>query len=82
MTKVSRTKGRVNIDGKRMLLHSILSTAVANIANVDKVYLGYSSRSRRGRILLRPRPSVLSILHLSLSLLFVLSAFELFVGFS
>jgi hypothetical protein len=67
MTKVSQAKDRANTEGKWMLLHSVLSTAVANIANVDKVYLGYSSPSRRGRILWRPRPSALSILRLSLS---------------
>ena len=67
MTKVSQTKGRANIDGKWILLLSILSTAAANIAKVDKVFLGCYSRNRRGPILWRPRPSVLSILRLTLS---------------
>lgn len=84
MTKVSQAKARANIDGKWILLHSILSTAVANVANIDKV-----------RILDIPHkveedafcgdhtlPFFRFSISVCLSLLFRLSATELFVGFS
>jgi hypothetical protein len=85
MTELSQTKGRANINGKWILLHSVLSTAVANIVNVDKVAYILDIPHEVEEVAFCG-DHALAFFRLSvsvrLSLRFLLSVLEMSVGFS